>query len=287
MKHRDTVTEFNNFKARLSSNQDIHRLQTPKRNSSASSDRSDQSNGTPNRDTKNKRLSVLLNQIPSKPIKHKRLDNSKQLNQIYDIEEQPIGKGSYGIVYRAIDAKDRKPWAIKKIVKDSAGTTGVRLLEREVSILKRVTHKNIIHLEAVYETHDTMFLVTELCVEGELKDYLKKQENNVLAEPAARDIVRQLAEALFYLHKHGVVHRDIKLENVLVTRNTDVSPKVSRRVSLASGMPTLRSSVYDRRQSLPPVGQSKGMQRWKLLSNSTINFVYRRTEEYFRQIFDL
>jgi len=172
-----------------------------------------------------------------------------------------LGKGSYGIVYRAIDTKDRKPWAIKKILKDSAGTTGIRLLEREVSILKRVTHKNIIHLEAVFETHDTMFLVTELCVEGELKDYLKKQENNVLAEPAARDIVRQLADALFYLHKHGVVHRDIKLENVLVTRNDNVSPKVSRRMSLASGLPTLRSSVSaNRRQSLQPVSQSKGIE---------------------------
>ena len=83
---------------------------------------------------------------------------------------------------------------------------GVRLLEREVNILKRVTHPNIIHLEAVYETGDSMYLVTELCIEGELKAYLKKRKT--LPEDETRVIIRQLSSALTYLHSYGVVQYD-------------------------------------------------------------------------------
>lgn len=105
-------------------------------------------------------------------------------------------------------ASSSTSWAIKKITKQKAGSAAVELLYREVSILKRIQHPNIIHLEAVYESPKDMYLVTELCIEGELKSYMKKKTR--LEEDEARKIIFQLSDALCYLHSLGVVHRDIK-----------------------------------------------------------------------------
>ncbi|XP_064837598.1 serine/threonine-protein kinase 33-like isoform X3 [Oncorhynchus masou masou] len=95
-----------------------------------------------------------------------------------------------------------------------AGSSGVKLLEREVSILKRVNHTHIIHLEEVFETQKRMYLVTELCEGGELKELLQK--NTRFTEEETRHIINSLAEAIVYLHKKDIVHRDLKLENILV-----------------------------------------------------------------------
>ncbi|XP_029577012.1 serine/threonine-protein kinase 33 isoform X3 [Salmo trutta] len=95
-----------------------------------------------------------------------------------------------------------------------AGSSGVKLLEREVSILKRVNHAHIIHLEEVFETQKRMYLVTELCEGGELKELLQK--NTRFTEEETRHIINSLAEAIVYLHKKDIVHRDLKLENILV-----------------------------------------------------------------------
>lgn len=235
----------NVFSPRLLSNygQNIRTPGSPRtpRQSSAR----DSSNGTP------KKFTINLNQVQARAVKHVRLDQHSDLEKIYRIHQEPIGKGSYGTVYRAetrtrltsassnhslsytsSSTEPLQSWAIKKIQKSEAGKTErFKLLEREVNILKKVTHKNIIHLEAVYETSDHMYLVTELCIEGELKEYLKKHVK--LNEPETRTIIKQLSDSLMYLHQYGVVHRDIKLENILVktekrpVRNSSLSSNSS------------------------------------------------------------
>ncbi|XP_045545232.1 serine/threonine-protein kinase 33-like isoform X2 [Salmo salar] len=149
----------------------------------------------------------------ARKVPHTRMEDEADLQQIYSFGRK-LGQGSFGVVCEATHNETRKKWAIKKVNKEKAGSSGVKLLEREVSILKRVNHAHIIHLEEVFETQKRMYLVTELCEGGELKELLQK--NTRFTEEETRHIIYSLAEAIVYLHKKDIVHRDLKLENILV-----------------------------------------------------------------------
>ncbi|KAM5223184.1 serine/threonine-protein kinase 33 isoform 3-T4 [Hipposideros larvatus] len=95
-----------------------------------------------------------------------------------------------------------------------AGSSAVKLLEREVNILKSVKHEHIIHLEQVFETPKKMYLVMELCEDGELKEILCRKGH--FSEIETRWIIQSLASAIAYLHNKDIVHRDLKLENIMV-----------------------------------------------------------------------
>ncbi|KAM6980637.1 serine/threonine-protein kinase 33, partial [Aplochiton taeniatus] len=146
-------------------------------------------------------------------VPHTRLEDDVDLQQIYTFGRK-LGQGSFGVVCEATHNESKTKWAIKKVNKEKAGSSGVKLLEREVSILKRVEHEHIIHLEEVFETPKRMYLVTELCEGGELKELLQNKKR--FTEEETRHIIRSLAEAIVYLHKKDIVHRDLKLENILV-----------------------------------------------------------------------
>ncbi|XP_064417992.1 serine/threonine-protein kinase 33-like [Latimeria chalumnae] len=136
--------------------------------------------------------------------------------QIYKYGQQ-LGKGSFGVVNEATHIQTNKKCAIKKVNKEKAGSSHVRMLEREVAILKMVNHEHIIQLQEVYETPKKMYLVTEFCELGELKGIFAKRK--CLSESETKHIILSLAGAVAYLHKNGIVHRDLKLENILVKSN--------------------------------------------------------------------
>ncbi|XP_054098013.1 serine/threonine-protein kinase 33 isoform X3 [Callithrix jacchus] len=125
-----------------------------------------------------------------------------------------LGKGSFGMVIEAADKETETKWAIKKVNKEKAGSSAVKLLEREVNILKSVKHEHIIHLEQVFETPKKMYLVMELCEDGELKKILDRKGH--FSENETRWIIQSLASAIAYLHNNDIAHRDLKLENILV-----------------------------------------------------------------------
>lgn len=134
-----------------------------------------------------------------------------------DVEEfykfgKEIGKGGFSVVYKATEKATGKKFAIKRIQKDEEGVD-IELLKREIYIMKKVDHPNILKLFEVYEDDDYFFLVLEL-VEGlELFDKIVDRGN--YSEKDAANIVRQILEAVKYLHEEGIVHRDLKPENLL------------------------------------------------------------------------
>eukprot|EP00079_Xenopus_tropicalis_P024087 XP_012816611.1 PREDICTED: serine/threonine-protein kinase 33 isoform X2 [Xenopus tropicalis] len=149
-------------------------------------------------------------------VPHTRMDDEAAIQQIYTFGKK-LGQGSFGVVIEATHKETATKWAMKKVNREKAGSSAVKLLEREVSILKRVKHDHIIHLEEVFETPKRMYLGTELCEGGELPKILHRKK--CLSKTETRHGNRSLGSAIGYLHRKGIVHRDLKLENILVKSN--------------------------------------------------------------------
>jgi len=134
----------------------------------------------------------------------------------YEILDQ-IGKGAHGDVRRAISKHDGKIFAVKIISKAPLDDLAETRLRRELGILKLCKHEGLLELKDTYETADRLYIVTDYIPGGTLFNWMKKR-NFRIEETVAKQIVKDIASALQYLHSHGIIHRDIKLENVLVQR---------------------------------------------------------------------
>lgn len=112
--------------------------------------------------------------------------------------------------------------AIKLIRRDSVGNNPSRLAKiyREVSILRGISHPNIVKLHEMTETERHIGIVLEYASGGELFDYILN--HRYLKDNAAKRLFAQLVSGVGYLHKKGIVHRDLKLENLLLDRNRNI-----------------------------------------------------------------
>jgi len=137
-----------------------------------------------------------------------------------------LGQGISSIVRRAIFKETGESFAVKIIdvsddVVDNDGFTLREQTHREVSVLRQVDgHVNIIQLLDVFESVTYVFLVFELCTNGELFDHLNSVVT--ISEKRTRRIMRQVLDALEHCNNKGIVHRDIKPENILLDEDFNV-----------------------------------------------------------------
>ncbi|CAH8528656.1 unnamed protein product [Heterobilharzia americana] len=152
-----------------------------------------------------------------------RMKTPSQIQDEYELGSI-LGEGSFGIVYYGLKKADGSKCAIKKISRENSFSASERArLDREISILRHVRHPGIIKLLAVAESPKIVFLITELC-EGNSLDHCIKQlpEKSVLQEYIVAAIVRQVASALSYLHNRGIIHRDLKLGNIMLLNKVEL-----------------------------------------------------------------
>ncbi|XP_050081631.1 phosphorylase b kinase gamma catalytic chain, liver/testis isoform isoform X3 [Anopheles aquasalis] len=136
-----------------------------------------------------------------------------------------LGRGISSTVRRCIDKETGKEYAAKIIDLGAAemGDSNHMLdaTRQEIQILRQVMgHKFIIELQDVFESDAFIFLVFELCRQGELFDYLTSVVT--LSEKKSRYIMRQIFEGVDYIHSKNIVHRDLKPENILLDDNLNV-----------------------------------------------------------------
>ncbi|KUJ08684.1 kinase-like protein [Mollisia scopiformis] len=133
-----------------------------------------------------------------------------------------LGEGEFGKVKMGWKQEGGVQVAIKLIRRDSVGTNPTRLAKiyREISILREISHPNIVHLHEMVETPKQIGLILEYASGGELFDYILN--HRYLKDQAARRLFAQLVSGVGYLHKKGIVHRDLKLENLLLDRNRNI-----------------------------------------------------------------
>ncbi|KAL6483389.1 hypothetical protein MHYP_G00082610 [Metynnis hypsauchen] len=132
-------------------------------------------------------------------------------------ELQERSRGASSEVFMVKEKNTGKKYAMKCVVKKNRNTS----LENEIAILKRIKHENIVALEDFYESQTHYYLVMQLVSGGELFDRLLNQ--GMFSEKDASLVIKQVLEGVNYLHKNGIVHRDLKLENLLYYSQDDNS----------------------------------------------------------------
>ena len=137
----------------------------------------------------------------------------------YEILET-IGEGHFAKVKLAWHALTKGLVAIKVIQKTNQSLSTVKEQFREVDSLRTVNHPNIVKLLEVIDTEETLFIVMEYLSGGDLKTYLEAKGR--VTEGEARGLFRQLVSALQHCHQRGVVHRDLKLGNLLLDANNNI-----------------------------------------------------------------
>lgn len=133
-----------------------------------------------------------------------------------------VGRGASGIVYVGMNCVNKETVAIKVIdlhqVKDEY-TWG--LICSEIEIMKKLKCENVVRLIDVFQTTNNAYIVTELCEDGDLVEFMKRQAGQIkqaLAIKIVTDILRGLQE----LARHGIIHRDLKPANILISQNKTI-----------------------------------------------------------------
>ena len=158
------------------------------------------------------------------------------LDSTYYLMEE-LGEGAYGTVYKALRKSDNAVVALKTMPREYTGKTD---FEREVAAMQILSKGGdtkedddssngkdyIVQLYDLHRDDENYYLALEFIEGGELLDHLI--DHGAYSEGIAASFLRQLAEALSYVHRNGLVHNDLKPENLLLSSN-DMS-KVSKYI---------------------------------------------------------
>uniref|UniRef100_A0A8C3XWL5 Serine/threonine-protein kinase 36 n=1 Tax=Chelydra serpentina TaxID=8475 RepID=A0A8C3XWL5_CHESE len=124
-----------------------------------------------------------------------------------------IGEGSFGRVYKGRRKYSAQVVALKFIPKVGRSEKELKNLQREIEIMRGLHHPNIVQMLDSFETDKEVVVVTDYA-EGELFQIL--EDDGTLPEDQVQDIASQLVSALYYLHSHRILHRDMKPQNILL-----------------------------------------------------------------------
>ena len=139
------------------------------------------------------------------------------ITHFYEIIKK-IGEGGYGKIYKVKNKESGDIRAMKQIMKSKI--PDIEKFQNEIKILSMVDHPNIVRLFEVIEDDKYFNLFQELCTGGELLSKVKKP----LKEKEIAKIFKQIMSAIAYCHEKGIVHRDMKLENILFATESEDSP---------------------------------------------------------------
>uniref|UniRef100_A0A3B3XQE0 Protein kinase domain-containing protein n=1 Tax=Poecilia mexicana TaxID=48701 RepID=A0A3B3XQE0_9TELE len=128
-----------------------------------------------------------------------------------------IGEGSYGVVFKCRNKETGQIVAIKKFVESEDDPVIKKIAQRETRMLKQLKHVNLVNLLEVFRRKRRLHLVFEFCEQTVLNELDKHPEG--VPEAQLKSIVWQTLQAVNFCHKHNCIHRDVKPENILLTKS--------------------------------------------------------------------
>ncbi|MCF0222783.1 MAG: serine/threonine protein kinase [Fibrobacter sp.] len=150
------------------------------------------------------------------PDKHENLP--RPFNENYELLGT-LGKGGMGNVYKALDKKLKREVAFK-ILDSSSDQEAIQRFYMEAQAMKELDHQNIVHVFDFGQQNNQLFIAMTYVQGTNLSEILRNKEQ--LSFEAIDLIIRQIARGLLYAHSKGIVHRDVKPSNIMLTRDNRV-----------------------------------------------------------------
>jgi len=132
----------------------------------------------------------------------------------YSIERE-LGAGAMALVFLAHDLKHDREVAIKVLKPDLASAIGAERFHREIEVVAGLTHPHILSLHDSGEAAGLLYFVMPYVEDESVRESLQRDQR--LSVPEATRIAREMADALEYAHRHGIVHRDVKPANIMLS----------------------------------------------------------------------
>jgi serine/threonine-protein kinase len=138
--------------------------------------------------------------------------------------EQVLGRGGMGVVYRAVDTQLDETVAIKTLPGDvmSRSPEDLERFKREIRLARKITHRNVLRTYDYGEAEGVYFISMEFVRGYTLNELLDEAPNKQMAPRLAIGITRQISRGLHAAHEQGIIHRDIKPQNVLIDAKGEV-----------------------------------------------------------------
>ena len=146
------------------------------------------------------------------------ISNRLFINEIKEVPKtkyitiKTLGIGTYGQVYLVQNKFTKEFFAMKEIPKTSEDLLSDTEIMDEIEILKKLNHPDIVRIIEFYNTESSYYIINEYCKHGELFAQINKN----FSETQIAVMFRQILSGLAYLHSNNIIHRDLKLENILI-----------------------------------------------------------------------
>ena len=146
------------------------------------------------------------------------ISNRLFINEIKEVPKtkyitiKTLGIGTYGQVYLVQNKFTKEFFAMKEIPKTSEDLLSDTEIMDEIEILKKLNHPDIVRIIEFYNTESSYYIINEYCKHGELFAQINKH----FSETQIAVMFRQILSGLAYLHSNNIIHRDLKLENILI-----------------------------------------------------------------------